>query len=116
VSKSGEIKVIQVGDKRFDVSGAAEPILTQSSISDKLANLIDTPLAQRDSILRGIFKDFTLREIKEKGGRRILEDGSEVFSLGGVDLARFEKIEVVTKTEGGRTVIHASQAYWRLKP
>ena len=114
---SGEIKSITTGGKTFDVRGddTLSRGYSSGSLSDKLADLIEGTLVQKNEALRGIFKNFTLKEIKEKRGYRTLRDGSEVYSLNGVDIVRFMPINVVTETTEDHTkVIRISQAYKRL--
>lgn len=79
---------------------------------EKLMNDI---IAKRDAIiLEAVGGTCPTEKIREGGNICKLQDGSEVFSLNGVDLLLFKTPTVRTTLENGRAVIQANQAYWRL--
>ena len=114
------IKTIKIGGKTIGVSDKGVDSLIRNSgvdsLSDKLADLIESTTISKDEVLKEVFKDFTLKEVKEKGDCRALQDGSEIFSLDGVDLVQFWPPNIVMDTAESHTIIRIDQEYRRLKP
>ena len=82
-------------------------------MSEQTEQLAEQMVGNKDEIIAKTVKDIC------KGNPaflsyRVVQGGSEIFSLDRVEILQFWPPKVSTETKNGRTVIQANQAYCRL--